>query len=200
MENIDILKDEIRKSIDVKQSLLNDEAMLTMLEKVSEACADSLGGGGKVLVCGNGGSASDAQHMAGELVGRYLMERPGLPAIALDANTAVLTALGNDYSYEEAYMKEVAALGRKGDVLFAISTSGNSRNCILAAQKANDMGITTVALTGRSGGELKGVCDYTFNVDSADTPRIQETHILIIHMICGMIERRLFGVKGDCED
>ncbi len=193
MTNINILKDEIEKSIAVKQSLLSDEKMLELVEKVSDVCVESYKNGGKVLACGNGGSASDAQHMTGELVGRYLMERQGIPAIALDANTTILTALGNDYSYEEAYMKEVVALGKKGDVLFAISTSGNSKNCCLAAKKAKELGIVTVALTGRNGGELKNICDYTFNVDSVETPRIQETHILIIHMICGMIERKFFN-------
>lgn len=193
MTNINILKDEIEKSIAVKQSLLSDERMLELVEKVSDVCVESYRNGGKVLACGNGGSASDAQHMTGELVGRYLMERQGIPAIALDANTTILTALGNDYSYDEAYMKEVVALGKKGDVLFAISTSGNSKNCCLAAKKAKELGIVTVALTGKSGGELKNICDYTFNVDSAETPRIQETHILIIHMICGMIERKFFN-------
>ena len=182
MADVDILKDEIKKSIAVKQALLEDEKMLALVSKVS----------GKMLVCGNGGSASDAQHMTGELVGRYLKERDGLPAIALDTNTTVLTALGNDYSYDEAYMKEVIALGRPGDVLFVISTSGNSRNCCLAADKAKEMGLVTVALTGKSGGDLKNICDYTFNVDSSETPRIQETHILIIHMICGMIESKYF--------
>ena len=193
MTNINILKDEIEKSIAVKQSLLSDEKMLELVEKVSDVCVESYKNGGKVLACGNGGSASDAQHMTGELVGRYLMERQGIPAIALDANTTILTALGNDYSYEEAYMKEVVALGKKGDVLFAISTSGNSKNCCLAAKKAKELGIVTVALTGKNGGELKNICDYTFNVDSVETPRIQETHILIIHMIRGMIERKIFN-------
>lgn len=192
MSGIDILRDEIEKSIAVKQALLGDETMLELVEKVSEICVESYRDGGKVLACGNGGSASDAQHMTGELVGRYLMERQGLPAISLDTNTTVLTALGNDYSYDEAYMKEVAALGRAGDVIFVISTSGNSKNCCLAAQKAKEMGLVTVALTGKSGGRLKSICDYTFNVDSSETPRIQETHILIIHMICGMIERKYF--------
>lgn len=192
MADVDILKDEIKKSIAVKQALLEDEKMLALVSKVSDVCVDCYQNGGKVLVCGNGGSASDAQHMTGELVGRYLKERDGLPAVALDTNTTVLTALGNDYSYDEAYMKEVIALGRPGDVLFVISTSGNSRNCCLAADKAKEMGLVTVALTGKSGGDLKNICDYTFNVDSSETPRIQETHILIIHMICGMIESKYF--------
>ena len=192
MADVDILKDEIKKSIAVKQALLEDEKMLALVSKVSDVCVDCYQNGGKMLVCGNGGSASDAQHMTGELVGRYLKERDGLPAIALDTNTTVLTALGNDYSYDKAYMKEVIALGRPGDVLFVISTRGNSRNCCLAADKAKEMGLVTVALTGKSGGDLKNICDYTFNVDSSETPRIQETHILIIHMICGMIESKYF--------
>lgn len=192
MTGIDTLRDEIEKSIAVKQALLGDINMLKRIEEVSDVCVESYRNGGRVLACGNGGSASDAQHMAGELVGRYLMERQGLPAISLDSNTTIFTALGNDYSYDEVYMKEVMAYGRKGDVLFAISTSGNSANCCLAADKAKEMGLVTVALTGKSGGKLKGICDYTFNVDSSETPRIQETHILIIHMICGIIERKYF--------
>lgn len=191
MKTKEILIDNIKKSIEVKESLLNDDAMLQMIEDVAKKCVDCYKAGGKVLVAGNGGSASDAQHMTGELVGRYLLERPGIPAIALDGNTAILTALGNDYSYEEAYMKEVVALGNGGDVFFAISTSGNSKNCVLAAKKAKEMGLVTVALTGKKGGALKEVCDYTFNVASDETPRIQETHILLIHMICGIIEKTL---------
>jgi D-sedoheptulose 7-phosphate isomerase len=191
VDNIERLKDDVKKSIEVKERLLADERLLGLVECVAAICVESYKAGGKVLVAGNGGSASDAQHMTGELVGRYLMERPGVPAIALDGNTAILTALGNDYSYEDAYMKEIVALGKKGDVFFAISTSGNSENCCRAAVKAHEMGITTVALTGRKGGKLKGICDYTFNVDSDETPRIQETHILIIHMVCGLIEKML---------
>lgn len=192
MTDKDILKDEITKSIAVKQSLFGDDMLLDVVIAVSDDCVRSYQNGGKLLVCGNGGSASDAQHMTGELVGRYLMERDGIPAIALDGNTAILTALSNDYSYEEAYAKEVTALGAAGDILFVISTSGNSRNCVLAAKKAKEMGLVTVALTGRSGGALKSICDYTLNVDSDETPRIQEAHILLIHMICGMIERKYF--------
>jgi len=192
MNNTDMLKKEIEASIAAKQSLLADEDMLRLIERVADICIESYRNGGKLLICGNGGSASDAQHMTGELVGRYQMERPGIPAIALDANTTILTALGNDYSYEEAYAKEVTAYGNAQDVLLTISTSGNSKNCVLAVQRAKEMGITTVALTGKSGGRLKDVCDYTINVDSDTTPRIQEAHILIIHMICAIIEREYF--------
>ena len=193
------IRNNIEESINAKKKLLADDSLLSVVEEVSRICIDAYEKGSKVMVCGNGGSASDAQHMAGELVGRYKMERAGIPAIALNANTAVMTALGNDYDYESIFAKQVVALGKKEDVLFVISTSGNSKNTVLACEEAKKMGIITVALTGAQGGILKTLCDYTINVPSDNTPRIQEMHILIIHSLCGIIERELYN-RGFFED
>lgn len=193
------IRNNIEESINAKKKLLADDSLLSVVEEVSRICIDAYEKGSKVMVCGNGGSASDAQHMAGELVGRYKMERAGIPAIALNANTAVMTALGNDYDYESIFAKQVAALGKKEDILFVISTSGNSKNTVLACEEAKKMGIITVALTGSQGGILKTLCDYTINVPSDNTPRIQEMHILIIHSLCGIIERELYN-RGFFED
>lgn len=187
------IKNNIGESIETKKKLLMDDRLLSVIEEVSRICIDAYEKGGKIMVCGNGGSASDAQHMTGELVGRYKMERAGIPAIALNANTAVMTALGNDYDYDSIFAKQVAALGKKEDILFVISTSGNSKNTVLACETAEKMGIRTVALTGNAGGALKSRCDYTINVPSDNTPRIQEMHILVIHSICGLIERELYN-------
>lgn len=182
----------IQESLDAKTKLLQDERLTVLIEKVAETCINAYEKGNKILVCGNGGSASDAQHMTGELVGRYKIERAGIPAISLNANTAVMTALGNDYDYDSIFAKQVKALGVEGDVFFAISTSGNSKNAVLACEQAKKQGIITVALTGESGGKLKEMADFTLNVPSANTPRIQEMHILIIHILCGLIEKRLY--------
>lgn len=187
------IKNNIGESIEAKKKLLNDDRLLMVIEEVSRICIEAYEKGNKIMVCGNGGSASDAQHMAGELVGRYKLERAGIPALALNANTAVMTALGNDYDYDSIFAKQVVALGKKKDILFVISTSGNSKNTVLACEAAKKMGITTVALTGSSGGKLKELCDYIINVPSDNTPRIQEMHILVIHSICGLIEKELYS-------
>lgn len=193
------IRSNIEESINTKKKLLADDSLLSVVDEVSRICIDAYERGNKIMICGNGGSASDALHMAGELVGRYKMERAGIPAIALNANTTVMTALGNDYDYESIFAKQVTALGNKGDILFVISTSGNSKNTVLACEKAKKMGIRTVALTGETGGALKGMCDYTIHVPSDNTPRIQEMHILIIHSLCGIIEKELYS-RGFFED
>lgn len=185
------IRSSIQESADAKMRLLKDEKLCSLIENVCVSCIEAYRKGNKILVCGNGGSASDAQHMTGELVGRYQIERAGIPAISLNANTAVMTALGNDYDYDSIFARQVRALGVSGDVLFVISTSGNSANTVLAARQAKEQGITTVALTGEGGGKLKEICDYTIHVPSSDTPRIQEMHILVIHVICGIIEKEL---------
>lgn len=187
------IRNNIGESIEAKKKLLNDERLLLEIEEVSRICIGAYEKGNKIMICGNGGSASDAQHMTGELVGRYKLERAGIPALALNANTAVMTALGNDYDYDSIFAKQVVALGKKEDILFVISTSGNSQNTVLACEAAKKMGITTVALTGSSGGKLRDLCDYLINVPSDNTPRIQEMHILVIHSICGLIERELYS-------
>lgn len=196
---MDYIRENISESIAVKERLLADKELLERVKKAADSCVKAYQNGSKVLVCGNGGSASDALHMTGELVGRYKMERNGIPAIALNSNAAVMTALGNDYDYDSIFAKQVKALGNKGDVLFVLSTSGNSKNTVLACEMAHKMGITVVGLTGSKGGKLKDMCDIILNVPSDNTPRIQEMHILLIHSICGVIEKELdaAGFFGD---
>jgi D-sedoheptulose 7-phosphate isomerase len=159
-----------------------------MLEAIARAMASALRSGGKVLWCGNGGSAADSQHMAAEIVGRFRRERRGLPSIALTTDTSILTAVANDYGFEKIFARQVEALGAPGDVLVGISTSGNSRNVIAALEAARAMGLVTVAFTGAGGGKLAALADHLFAVESTDTPRIQEAHILAGHMICDWIE------------
>lgn len=186
------IRDNIIESVEAKTRLLADEAFLEKIEEVAKVCVAAYQSGNKILACGNGGSASDAMHMVGELVGRYKMERDGIPAIALNSNVTVITALANDYDYDSIFAKQVVALGKEGDILFVISTSGNSGNAIRACEQAKKLRIKTVALTGSTGGKLKDVCDYLLNVPSDNTPRIQEMHIMLIHAICGVIEKSLF--------
>ena len=154
---------------------------------------NTLRDGGKVLICGNGGSAADAQHIAGELLGKFYMIRRALPAIALNTNTSVITAIGNDTSFDEIFSRQVEALGTEKDVLIAISTSGNSRNVIKAIEKAKEKGMKVIGLTGRSGGMMRNICDVLINVPSQDTPRVQESHITIGHIICEIVEKELFA-------
>ncbi len=183
----------ISESIEAKQKVLKDENLLAMLEKVSKVCINTFEQKGKILFCGNGGSAADAQHIAGELSGRFFIDREPLFAEALHVNTSFLTAMANDYSFEEAYARMVRAAGRKGDILFALSTSGNSENILNAAKDAQKIGMTVVAMTGESGGKLKKYCDYLINIPSPITPRIQECHIMVGHIICEIVEEKLFG-------
>ncbi len=189
------IKQAIQQSIEVKEKLLQDEAMLQQIETVSDICVNAFKSGNKLLFCGNGGSASDAQHLAAEFSGRFYFDREPLDAEALHVNTSYLTAVANDYSYNEVYARLVKAKGAKGDVLFALSTSGNSENVIRAMQSAKKIGMITVALTGLDGGNARNLSDYLFNVPSNDTPRIQETHILIGHLICELVESKYFPRK-----
>lgn len=188
---LEYIRANIEESIAAKEKLLRDEALLGTVEKAARLCVDAYQRGNKLLICGNGGSASDALHMAGELVGRYQMERRGVSALVLNANTAVMTALSNDYDYESIFSRQVVALGKEGDVLFGISTSGNSANVVKAMREAGKRHISTVGLTGRDGGQMRSCADYLLNVPSDNTPRIQEMHILLIHTICGLIENSL---------
>jgi D-sedoheptulose 7-phosphate isomerase len=154
-------------------------------------CARSLGSGGKILICGNGGSAADAQHLAAELVGRYRRERAPWPVIALNTNSSILTAIGNDYGYDEVFMRQVEAHGREGDVLVAISTSGKSPSVLRAVDAASRLGIATIFMTGQSGREYASQADIVLGVPSNETPRIQESHILLGHVLCGLVEDAL---------
>jgi len=164
------------------------EAQQDVLEAIARAMADALHRGNQILWCGNGGSAGDSQHLAAEIVGRFRRERRGMPSIALTTDTSVLTAVANDYGYEAVFSRQVEALGRKGDVLVGISTSGNSHNVIAALEAAKVYGVTTVAFTGAGGGRMADLADHLFAVDSRDTARVQEAHILAGHMICDWLE------------
>ncbi len=186
------IKESIEQSIATKQKILNNPALLQVIENVAKACAEAFCNGNKVLFCGNGGSAADAQHLAAEFSGRFYYDRPPLPSEALHVNTSYLTAVANDYSYDEVYSRIIRGSGKEGDVLIGLSTSGNSKNVIRAFETANEIGMLTVALTGESGGNMKDIEDFLLNVPSDDTPRIQESHIMIGHIICELVESSLF--------
>lgn len=186
-----ILK-SIREGIAVKQAILDDDAFLQKIEHAAQAFLATFRSGGKVLFCGNGGSAADAQHLAAELSGRFYKDRPPLYAEALHVNSSYMTAVANDYGYDDVFARMVEAAGRRGDVLSAFSTSGNSPNILKAIEKAKHQGMLVVGFTGASGGKMAGRCDVLLNVPSADTPRIQEAHILIGHIICEIVEREMF--------
>ncbi len=191
------MKEKIRKmlldSASVKQGIA--ESMPGEVEKFAEAVIECFSSGNKLMGCGNGGSAADAQHFASEFSARYKMERRGLPAIALTTDTSVITCWVNDYDFETLYSRQVEALGKKGDLLVAISTSGNSANIIDAVKKAKSMGIKTVCLLGKGGGKTKGMADVEIIVPSSDTPRIQEAQMCMMHIICELVENGMFG-KG----
>jgi len=181
----ELIRQRIKESIDVKERL--SEAEIENIEKAAKAIIASLKSGGKVLIFGNGGSAADSQHIAAELVGRFRKERKPLAAIALTTNTSTLTAIANDYGYEAVFSRQVEALAKRGDVALGISTSGNSPNVIEAVKKAKALGLVTIGLSG-DGGKLKAACDILIAVPSKDTPRIQEAHIMIGHIICELVE------------
>lgn len=181
------------ESIALKSTILADPEWLIAIEKVVERCVYTFQNGGQLLFCGNGGSAADAQHLAGEFSGRFYLDRDPLPAEALHVNTSFLTAVANDYNFETAYARSVAAKGRPGDLLFAISTSGNSPNILRAAEMARKKQLTIIGMTGAGGGELAGLVDIALQVPSTDTPRIQECHILVGHIICELVEQLIFG-------
>jgi D-sedoheptulose 7-phosphate isomerase len=183
---------ELEKTLRTLQEMLSDEALTAAVEQIAAVCVASLRVGGKVLFAGNGGSAADAQHLAGELVSRLNYDRPGLAGIALTVDTSVLTAIGNDYGYEQVFARQVIALGRQGDVFVGLSTSGRSPNILAAMEAARRGGIITVGLTGRPGGELPRLSDYCIRIPSTETPKIQEGHIVLGHIICGLVEMRLF--------
>ena len=171
---------------------MNDEAILLKITESIDIIVAAFNAGNKVLFCGNGGSAADAQHLAAEFSGRFYKDRKALPAEALHCNTSYLTAVANDYSYDVIYSRLVEGIGNKGDVLIGLSTSGNSNNILKAFEVCKQIGIATIALTGASGGKMKDTCDVLLNVPSSDTPRIQESHIMIGHIICELVEEKLF--------
>lgn len=189
---IDHFKNTIKDSIETKQLILANDELLAVVEKVITKAIEAYRTGGKVLFCGNGGSAADAQHLAAELSGRYMYDRKPLAAEALHVNTSFLTAVANDYSYEDVYARMIAAIGKPGDMLVGLSTSGNSPNIVKAFQKAKEIGMTTVGLTGATGGKMREFSDFLINVPSTETPRIQESHIMLGHIMCEHIEAILF--------
>ncbi len=182
----------IEDSISVKNSIIKNSDLINTINEVSRLLVKMYKSGGKLLLCGNGGSAADAQHLAAEFSGRYYLNRPPLNAEALHVNSSFLTAASNDFGFEKAYARMVDALGEKGDILIAISTSGNSPNIIEAVNAAKSNNMTVVGLTGNNGGKIKDICDVIINVPSDDTPRIQESHILIGHILCEIVEKELF--------
>lgn len=192
---IDFIKSKIQNSISLKTSLLSNTEILNAVNASVNEIINSYKIGGKVLWCGNGGSAADAQHLAAELSGRFYYDRPPLFSEALHVNTSYITAVANDYSYDIIYSRLVEAMGKKGDVLIGLSTAGNSANVIKALEKARQMGIVTVGLTGQTGGKMKDLCDHLINIPSTDTPRIQECHMLLGHTICEMVEMQVFPKK-----
>lgn len=185
-----IIKRDLREAVETKEAFFKHSTNLVI--DAARLIADAFKNNCKLLICGNGGSAADAQHIAGEFVNRFMIERPPLPAIALTVDTSVITSIGNDYDFSQIFSKQVKALGKEGDVMLAISTSGNSTNIIKALKAARDIGIKNIGLTGKGGGKMAGMVDILLNVDSDCTPRIQEVHILASHIICELVDHILF--------
>src|ERR1700691_4657913 len=196
MQSAAQFEESVRKSIEasiaVKEQLLNDADLIATVSRVTEILVDSLRQGNKVLLFGNGGSAADAQHIAAEFVGRFAFDRPALPALALSVNTSCVTAIGNDYGFDLVFSRQIEALARPGDMAIGISTSGNSSNVLHGLSAAREKGLRTVAFTSCTGGKLKNVVDYCICAPSNDTPRIQECHILIGHIISELVEETIF--------
>jgi len=183
---------QIAEAQRVMGAMLADQGIQDTMAGAAEACIACLKDGGKLLLAGNGGSAADAQHIAGEFVSRFAFDRPGLPAIALTTDTSILTAIGNDYGYEKLFTRQVQAHGDKGDIFIAYSTSGKSPNILAALEEARKLGLVRIGLTGNRGGPMREMCDFTFEVPSADTPKIQEGHLVLGHILCGLIENAIF--------
>ena len=186
----DLIRARVEDSIRTKEAIL---PQVDHLAQIAEVIVNAYRQGNKLVLFGNGGSAADAQHIATEMVGRYYLERPALPAEALTVNTSSLTAIGNDYAFERVFARQIEAAGRPGDVAIGISTSGNSANVIQGVLKAREMGLVTVGLSGQDGGRLKDLVDHCVCIPSQDTPRIQEGHILVGHILCEIVERQMFG-------
>jgi D-sedoheptulose 7-phosphate isomerase len=186
------IKQVIEESLSLKTLLLKDEAFLNEIEKVKDVMVKALKDGKKILWCGNGGSAADSQHLAAEFSGRFYYDRPPLRSEALHVNTSYLTAVANDYSYDVIYSRMVKAMGDKGDVLVGISTSGNSKNIVLAFEQAKENGMISIGFTGNGGGKMKEKADYILDIPSKDTPRVQECHIMVGHILCELVEAEIF--------
>lgn len=193
---IEAIARQLHEAADNLRAMSEDAALHATLAQVAQTCIKALRRGNKILLAGNGGSAADAQHLAGELVNRFSYDRPGLPAFALTTDTSVLTAIGNDYGYEHLFARQIEAVGQAGDVFIGISTSGRSVNVLNALRRAREKGLVTVGFTGRTGGEMPALCDYCLRVPADATPRIQEGHMSLGHTLCWLIERALFPKEG----
>ena len=193
----DLMKKYISQQMIIAQTIIDlmtkDSVLNSTIESVAKLCIHSLNNKGKILLAGNGGSAADAQHIAGEFVSRFMFDRPGLPAIALTTDTSVLTADGNDYGYEKIFSRQILSLGNKGDIFIAYSTSGKSPNILLALKEAKSKGLICIGMTGNQGGAFKDLCDHSIQIPSSETPHIQEGHLIAGHIICGLIEEYIFG-------
>lgn len=193
----DLVKRQLAQSIKTMQAVHDDEQIHETLVSVGRITADAMAAGGRLLVAGNGGSAADAQHLVAEFVVRLTVDRPAMPAIALTTDSSILTAGGNDYGYDSVFARQVEALGRPGDVFLGISTSGNSKNILLALEAAKKRGLHTVGLTGNGGGKMKAICDYNLVIPSDTTMNIQESHLALEHIFCMIVERFTFGMDFD---
>ncbi|EOV0045171.1 D-sedoheptulose-7-phosphate isomerase [Vibrio vulnificus] len=194
MDNLTFITDYLKDSIETKNRLSKDELLINTISYVADLIIEAYGSGNKVILAGNGGSAADAQHIAAEFVSRFFFDRPGLPAISLTTDTSMLTAIGNDYGYENLFSRQLQAQSRQGDIFIGISTSGNSENVVRAVKTAKDVGVRSIVLCGEKG-ILKDIADISICVPSSVTPFIQESHICIGHMICAIVERKIF--KGN---
>ena len=183
---------QINEAQQVMSAMLADDSLILTVQAAANACITSLQQGGKILLAGNGGSAADAQHIAGEFVSRFAFDRPGLPAIALTTDSSILTSIGNDYGYEKLFSRQVQAHGNRGDIFIGYSTSGNSPNIIRAFEEAHSRGLISIGLTGNRGGVMQLLCDYLIEVPSSDTPKIQEGHLVVGHILCGLVESAIF--------
>lgn len=193
MDTLEIIKAQIEQSVETKKAIYSNAELIGQIDAAAEKVTQAYRKGNKTLLAGNGGSAADAQHLAGEFVSRFYFDRPGMPSVALTTDTSILTAIGNDYGYDKLFERQVQAQGVSGDVFIGISTSGNSENILKALAVCKKKGIFSIGLTGQSGGKMKELCDICISVPSVETPRIQEAHILIGHIICCIVEMNLFG-------
>ena len=183
---------QINESCNLMSEMMNNRNLLTTMVAIANACIESLKSGRKILLAGNGGSAADAQHIAGEFVSRFAFNRPGLPAIALTTDTSILTAIGNDYGYEALFSRQVQAHGHEGDIFISYSTSGNSNNILRALEEARSKRLICVGMTGKNGGLMNEMCDFLVKVPSTKTPKIQEGHAVLGHILCGLVENAIF--------
>lgn len=193
MQNKELIKQRLTASADVKLAICNDEKMVDQINGIAQVIINAFKNGNSVYFCGNGGSAADAQHLAAEFSGRFYLDRQPLPSEALHCNTSFMTAVGNDYGYENVYSRLVQAIGKAGDILIGMSTSGNSPNILKALTVAQTKGMITIGLAGKTGGKMVGEIDHLIRIPSSDTPRIQEAHITVGHIICEIVEATLFA-------